>query len=43
MPIIPALGRMRQDDLEFEAAWAMEQIQGCTGLYNKTLSQKNNK
>jgi hypothetical protein len=33
MSVIPALGRLRQEDHEFKA----------TGLYSKTLSQKKTK
>jgi hypothetical protein len=34
MPVIPALGRLRQEDPEFEAS---------PGLHSETLSHNNNK
>jgi hypothetical protein len=39
-PIIPALGRLRQEDLEFKASLGFIASSGQPGLHNETLSQK---
>jgi hypothetical protein len=41
MPVIPALWKLRKEDIESKASWAVQQVTGQTGLHNETLAQKN--
>jgi hypothetical protein len=39
-PRIPALRKLRQEDLKFKASWALQKIPGQLEFYSKTLTQK---
>jgi hypothetical protein len=41
MPLIPALGRKRQADLNSRSSWSIEQVSEQPGLHREVLFLKN--